>query len=101
MASKILEFLELTEDQQLEYAKRMMFYETLEAHRLKRNWKVPFEKYKKRLGEGGSFQESTYSLYFETSKAQKKHNEVKIKFEKYLKNLAFDDEAVYSMVPRL
>ena len=96
VASKILEFLELTEDQKLEYAKRMMFYETLQAHRLKRNWKVPFEKYKKSLGEDGSFQEFIYSLYYETSKAQKKNSEVKIKFEKYSKNLAFDDEAVYS-----
>ena len=49
VASKILEFLELTEDQKLEYAKRMMFYETLQAYKLKRNWKVPFEKYKKTL----------------------------------------------------
>ena len=43
VASNISEFLELTEDQKLEYTKRMMFYETLQAYRLKRNWKVPFE----------------------------------------------------------
>ena len=49
VASKILEFLELTEDQKLECSKRMMFYETLQAHRLKRNWQVPFGKYKKSL----------------------------------------------------
>ena len=56
MASNILEFLELTEDQKLEYAKRMMFYETLQAYGLKRNWKVPFEKYKKTLDGYGNYQ---------------------------------------------
>ena len=47
VASKLLGFLELTENQKLEYSTRMMFYETLQAYRLKRNWKVPFETYKK------------------------------------------------------
>ena len=96
MASNILAFLELTEDQQLEYAKRLMFYETLQAYRLKRHWKVPFEKYKKTLGEDGCFQEFIYSLYYEASNAQKKEGELNNKFEKYFKNIAFDDEAVYS-----
>ena len=96
VASKILEFLELTEDQKLECAKRMMFYETLQAYRLKRNWKVPFEKYKKTLEGYDNYQEFIYSLYYEACYAQKKNKEVKMKFEKYLQNLAFDDEAVYS-----
>ena len=96
VAFKLLEFLELTEDQKLECAKRMMFYETLQAYRLKRNWKVPFEKYKKTLEGYDNYQEFIYSLYYEACYAQKKNKEVKMKFEKYLQNLAFDDEAVYS-----
>ena len=96
VASNILEFLELTEDQTLEYTKRVMFYETLQAYRLKRNWKVPFETYTKSLDGYDSHQEFIYSLYYEACCAQKKNREVKMKFEKYLQNLAFDDEAVYS-----
>jgi len=104
VAFKILEFLELTEDQKHKHAMRIMFYETLQAYRLKRNWKVTFNEYKNRWGEHGYFREGEYSdfaefmyfLYRETSKAQKKNSNVKMKFEKYLENLAFDDEAVYS-----
>ena len=72
VASNILEFLELTEDQQLEHTKRMMFYETSQAYRLKRNWKVPFETYKKSLDGYDSYQEFIYSLYYEACYAQKK-----------------------------
>ena len=78
VASKISEFLELTEDQQLEYAKRLMFYETLQAYRLKRNWKVPFEKYKKNWGDSDYLQEFIYNLHYEASTAQKKEGELKI-----------------------
>ena len=74
----------------------MMFYETLQAYRLKRNWKVPFEKYKKTLEGYDNYQEFIYSLYYEACYAQKNNREVNMKFEKYLQNLAFDDEAVYS-----
>ena len=77
VASKILEFLELTEDQKLEYAKRMMFYETLQAYRLKRNWKVPFGRYKKSLDGYDSYQEFIYSLYYEACYAQKKTAKLK------------------------
>ena len=100
VASKILEFLELTKDQQHEYAKRLMFYETLQAYRLKRNWKVPLERYKKCFLEDGEFRQYPgclfYEVYYEVRKAEKENREVKITFDKYSKNLAFDDEAVYS-----
>ena len=77
VASKILKCLELTEDQQQEYAKRMMLYETLQARRLKRNWKVPFEKYKKTLDGYNNYQEFIYSLYYEACCAQKKTKKLK------------------------
>ena len=47
VASNILEFLELTEDQKRKYVRRVGFYETLQHYRLKRGWKHRFERYPK------------------------------------------------------
>ena len=49
VAFKILEFLEMTEDQKKNYENRMGFYEVLKYYRLKSGWKFRFDRYGKNL----------------------------------------------------
>ena len=49
VAFKILEFLEMTDDQKRKNERRRGFYETLQHFRLKRGWTHHFDRYGKNL----------------------------------------------------
>jgi len=81
-ASNILEFLELTEDRKLECAKRLMFYETMKAYMLKRNWKVSFEN----IRDAGARMKASQNVFIAFITKPRKQKRNKVNYKLNLKN---------------